>query len=79
MKNLRLLIEPLSLIGKQNTSRLDVNHRIHKTTGLYVRFLQTSFRAMLNYPDEGIGDISEATDPFVGQCPNWLCASHQSI
>lgn len=48
------------IIGKHRKTTTKEEHRIKKATGLYVRFLQTSFKAMLDYPEDGIGYIPEA-------------------
>lgn len=45
------------IFWKSSTSTSSEDHTINKATGLYVKFYQTSFKAIMDYPDKQIATI----------------------
>lgn len=45
------------LLASSERNEQSASMYIRKATGLYIRFLQTSFKAVVDYPEQGIADI----------------------
>jgi len=48
-----------SLFWKNTSSEYEEDHSISKATGLYIRFYQTSFKMIMDYPETTLGNIDK--------------------